>query len=265
MRPTSSPRRNDRSDLSCCPLALLHLCSALTGCSRRLSFLSRAGPANEKMVAPETSAASAAVGGEENISYVDVAIIGAGPAGCMVSSCWLYPPLRRREARRPTDGTRASLQALDVLSRYSDRGLTVRCFDKRTAKLDNGTWFSFSEPDASVELSRFGIARAGQADGLNSRTLEIFESLGFIEKVQKEGSPMVNSASLFPSTRQREERLLGLARAERDQFLEPGSRDGSPLAHGKNSRYDPRTLSVPANYPPSRSVKPFGVAPKLAN
>ncbi|GAA5988739.1 hypothetical protein JCM10908_006149 [Rhodotorula pacifica] len=76
----------------------------------------------------------------ENVSYVDVAIIGAGPAGCM---------------------------ALDVLSRYADRGLTVRCFDKRTAKLDNG-----------------------QADGLNSRTLEIFENLGFVDKVQKEGSPM---------------------------------------------------------------------------
>lgn len=42
-----------------------------------------------------------------------------------------------------------------------------------------------------------GAARAGQADGLNSRTLEIFESLGFIEKVQKEGSPMVSSALLF--------------------------------------------------------------------
>ncbi|GAA5862361.1 hypothetical protein JCM3774_002491 [Rhodotorula dairenensis] len=76
----------------------------------------------------------------DKVSYVDVAIIGAGPAGCM---------------------------ALDVLSRYSDRGLTVRCFDKRTAKLDNG-----------------------QADGLVSRTLEIFEALGFIEKVQKEGSIM---------------------------------------------------------------------------
>lgn len=62
----------------------------------------------------------------------------------------------------------ADRQALDVLSRYADRGLTVRCFDKRSAKLDNG-----------------------QADGLNSRTLEIFESLGFSEKVQKEGSRMV--------------------------------------------------------------------------
>ncbi|POY76369.1 hypothetical protein BMF94_0566 [Rhodotorula taiwanensis] len=87
--------------------------------------------------APTSTAADAA---DSKVSYVDVAIIGAGPAGCM---------------------------ALDVLSRYADQGLTVRCFDKRSAKLDNG-----------------------QADGLNSRTLEIFENLGFIEKVQKEGSPM---------------------------------------------------------------------------
>ncbi|BGP57620.1 hypothetical protein JCM8202v2_005264 [Rhodotorula sphaerocarpa] len=89
------------------------------------------------------SSSAAAAAGQDNaapVSHVDVAIIGAGPAGCM---------------------------ALDVLSRYADRGLTVRCFDKRSAKLDNG-----------------------QADGLNSLTLEIFESLGFSEKVQKEGSRM---------------------------------------------------------------------------
>lgn len=73
-------------------------------------------------------------------SEVDVLIIGAGPAGCM---------------------------ALDVLSRYQQRGLTCRILDKRSAKLDNG-----------------------QADGLNSRTLEIFESLGFVESIEKEGSRM---------------------------------------------------------------------------
>lgn len=37
----------------------------------------------------------------------------------------LPPPLVRR-------------QAADVLSRYTDRGLSVRVFDKRSAKLDNG-------------------------------------------------------------------------------------------------------------------------------
>ncbi|GAA5961789.1 hypothetical protein JCM3765_004073 [Sporobolomyces pararoseus] len=74
------------------------------------------------------------------VSKVDVLIIGAGPAGCM---------------------------ALDVLSRYADRGLTCRIIDKRSEKLDNG-----------------------QADGLNSRSLEVFESLGFIESIEKEGSRM---------------------------------------------------------------------------
>ncbi|GAA5913952.1 uncharacterized protein JCM6883_000131 [Sporobolomyces salmoneus] len=73
-------------------------------------------------------------------SKVHVLIIGAGPAGCM---------------------------ALDVLSRYAERGLTCRIIDKRSAKLDNG-----------------------QADGLNSRTLEVFESLGFVESIEKEGSRM---------------------------------------------------------------------------
>ncbi|GAA6017808.1 hypothetical protein JCM11491_004628 [Sporobolomyces phaffii] len=73
-------------------------------------------------------------------SNVDVLIIGAGPAGCM---------------------------ALDVLSRYAERGLTCRILDKRSAALDNG-----------------------QADGLNCRTLEVFESLGFVESIEKEGSRM---------------------------------------------------------------------------
>ncbi|GJN93616.1 hypothetical protein Rhopal_006673-T1 [Rhodotorula paludigena] len=89
--------------------------------------------------APASTASSNGANGTD-VSYVDVAIIGAGPAGCM---------------------------AADVLSRFTDRGLSVRVFDKRSAKLDNG-----------------------QADGLNSRTLEIFESLGFIESVEKEGSRM---------------------------------------------------------------------------
>ncbi|GAA5934705.1 hypothetical protein JCM1841_001782 [Sporobolomyces salmonicolor] len=61
----------------------------------------------------------------------------------------------------------AGCMAADVLSRYTSRGLTVRVIDKRSAKLDNG-----------------------QADGLNSRTLEIFESLGFVESIDKEGSRM---------------------------------------------------------------------------
>ncbi|GAA6022017.1 hypothetical protein JCM10207_002409 [Rhodosporidiobolus poonsookiae] len=73
-------------------------------------------------------------------SKVDVLIIGAGPAGCM---------------------------AADTLARFTERGVTVRVLDKRSAKLDNG-----------------------QADGLNSRTLEVFESLGFVESIEKEGSRM---------------------------------------------------------------------------
>ncbi|BGP34602.1 hypothetical protein JCM10296v2_006424 [Rhodotorula toruloides] len=89
---------------------------------------------------PPPPANGSSQNGHSQPSLVDVAIIGAGPAGCM---------------------------AADVLSRFSARGLTVRVFDKRSAKLDNG-----------------------QADGLNSRTLEIFESLGFIENIEKEGSRM---------------------------------------------------------------------------
>ncbi|GAA5972399.1 hypothetical protein JCM11641_001825 [Rhodosporidiobolus odoratus] len=61
----------------------------------------------------------------------------------------------------------AGCMAADVLSRYTSRGLSCRILDKRTAKLDNG-----------------------QADGLNSRTLEVFESLGFVESIEKEGSRM---------------------------------------------------------------------------
>lgn len=59
-----------------------------------------------------------------------------------------------------------------VLARYTDRGLTVRIIDKRSGKLDNG-----------------------QANGLNSRTLEIFEALDFVEAVSKEGSRLAKSAS----------------------------------------------------------------------
>ncbi|KAM0755127.1 phenol hydroxylase from Trichosporon Cutaneum [Meredithblackwellia eburnea MCA 4105] len=79
-------------------------------------------------------------GVEHTESKVDVLVIGAGPAGVM---------------------------AMDVLSRFADRGLTVRVIDKRSAQLDNG-----------------------QADGLNCRSLEIFEALGFIESIEKEGSRM---------------------------------------------------------------------------
>ncbi|BGP19240.1 hypothetical protein JCM10213v2_007327 [Rhodosporidiobolus nylandii] len=61
----------------------------------------------------------------------------------------------------------AGCMAATTLSRFSSRGLSVRVLDKRSAKLDNG-----------------------QADGLNSRTLEIFESLGFVESIEKEGSRM---------------------------------------------------------------------------
>ncbi|GAA6050393.1 hypothetical protein JCM3770_004015 [Rhodotorula araucariae] len=89
---------------------------------------------------PSIAPRSAPPAAGSDTSYVDVAVIGAGPAGCM---------------------------AADVLSRFTERGLSVRVFDKRSAKLDNG-----------------------QADGLNSRTLEIFENLGFIESIEKEGSRM---------------------------------------------------------------------------
>lgn len=39
-------------------------------------------------------------------------------------------------------------------------------------------------------ISAHTLERAGQADGLNSRSLEIFESLGFVDSINKEGSRM---------------------------------------------------------------------------
>ncbi|GAA6033167.1 hypothetical protein JCM8097_002978 [Rhodosporidiobolus ruineniae] len=73
----------------------------------------------------------------------------------------------------------AGCMAADALSRYTSRGLSVRVIDKRSAKLDNG-----------------------QADGLNSRTLEVFESLGFVESIEKEGSRMseINFWNPCPNT-----------------------------------------------------------------
>ncbi|GAA5853834.1 hypothetical protein JCM8547_007467 [Rhodosporidiobolus lusitaniae] len=73
----------------------------------------------------------------------------------------------------------AGCMLADVLSRYTSRGLTCRVLDKRSTKLDNG-----------------------QADGLNSRSLEIFESLGFIESIEKEGSRMseINFWNPCPNT-----------------------------------------------------------------
>ncbi|KAK4705032.1 phenol 2-monooxygenase (NADPH), partial [Phenoliferia sp. Uapishka_3] len=61
----------------------------------------------------------------------------------------------------------AGVMAADVLARFTERGLTVRIVDKRSGNLDNG-----------------------QADGLNCRSLEIFEALGFVESIEKEGSRM---------------------------------------------------------------------------
>lgn len=63
----------------------------------------------------------------------------------------------------------AGLMAANWLAKYSAQyGITTRIIDKRKEAIDNG-----------------------QADGLNSRSLEIFESLGFYDKIEKEGSRMV--------------------------------------------------------------------------
>jgi phenol 2-monooxygenase len=62
----------------------------------------------------------------------------------------------------------AGLMAANWMARYGKQGLTCRIIDKRDGALDNG-----------------------QADGLNSRSLEIFESMGLWEKLDKEGSRMV--------------------------------------------------------------------------
>jgi hypothetical protein len=64
----------------------------------------------------------------------------------------------------------AGLMAANWMARYAKQGLTARIIDKRDGDLDNG-----------------------QADGLNSRSLEIFESLGFFDLIDKESSRMVSA------------------------------------------------------------------------
>lgn len=61
----------------------------------------------------------------------------------------------------------AGLMAANWLSRFPD--ISTRIIDKRSGDLENG-----------------------QADGLNSRTLEIFESMGIYEVIGKEGSRMAS-------------------------------------------------------------------------
>ncbi|KAJ9116764.1 hypothetical protein QFC24_006655 [Naganishia onofrii] len=67
----------------------------------------------------------------------------------------------------------AGLMAANWLSRFPD--ITTRIIDKRNGNLENG-----------------------QADGLNSRTLEIFESIGIYEMISKEASRMSEIAFWNP-------------------------------------------------------------------
>ena len=60
----------------------------------------------------------------------------------------------------------AGLMAANWMSRFPD--IKTRIIDKRNGQLENG-----------------------QADGLNSRTLEIFESIGIYDIIGKESSRMV--------------------------------------------------------------------------
>lgn len=84
----------------------------------------------------------------DQVSLVDVAVIGAGPAGCMASPLdYIRAAGERRELTLAP--TRGSQQAADVLARFSARGLTVRVFDKRSAKLDNGADSFRSHPETS--------------------------------------------------------------------------------------------------------------------
>lgn len=81
-----------------------------------------------------------------------------------------------------------------MFARYTAQGLTCRIIDKRSAGLDNGEL----ERRVGRRVCRALTSVAwdtqitGQADGLNCRTLEIFESLGFVESIEKEGSRMVS-------------------------------------------------------------------------
>jgi 2-polyprenyl-6-methoxyphenol hydroxylase-like FAD-dependent oxidoreductase len=88
----------------------------------------------------------------------------------------------------------AGLMAANWMARYAKLGVTARIIDKRDGDLDNG-----------------------QADGLNSRSLEIFESLGFYDLIDKESSRMVSSRLFSARTRPQAERCL-LAISQRSAF-----------------------------------------------
>lgn len=77
-----------------------------------------------------------------NISYADLVIIGAGPAGLMAAA-WA--------------------------SRY---GISTRIIDRNSSRV-----------------------QTGHADGLQARTLEIFDSFGFADRPVKEGYHVLEIAS----------------------------------------------------------------------
>ena len=86
-------------------------------------------------------------------SHCDLLIVGAGPAGYVDSSY--------------TGGFLLILHSLMAATWAARCGINARIIDKRGTKIFNG-----------------------QADGLQCRSLEIFDSFGFADRVWKESNHM---------------------------------------------------------------------------
>lgn len=114
-------------------------------------------------------------------SQVDVLIVGAGPAGVMVS----LSQFARREEADPDDGTgRRRASTIHCTRSNMPHHRQAQWKARQWCVACGGEMLSRSKTDHCIET--------GQADGLNSRSMEIFESLGFVESIEKEGSRMVS-------------------------------------------------------------------------
>lgn len=111
---------------------------------------------------------------------VDVLIIGAGPAGVMVRVI-LLPPAGLCSSPLCT----GCGHALTIHSPRLDRPY------RRQAEREPRQRYAFLAHGARHQKSDFAFLHTGQADGLNSRSMEVFEALGFVESIEKEGSRMV--------------------------------------------------------------------------
>lgn len=108
-------------------------------------------------------------------SYVDVLIVGAGPAGLMMAA-WLAK--------------------CGVKTRIVDKRGTKVCLSDPFLFLSLGTW----NIDAVLQVFN------GQADGLQCRTLEIFDSFGFGDRAWKEANRMLEICLWNPDSNGRIQR-----------------------------------------------------------